>query len=150
MGLWCVQRDRAVRLKESYFNSREAGRQRTDEEHYRALEELTRGYYIEAVVVDPSAASFLETIRRHDRFRVQAARNDVLSGIQVTATLLQAGRLLIHEGCRDAIREFSTYCWDDKARADRVIKENDHAMDDIRYFAYTILAREFRWADWRG
>lgn len=150
MGLWCVQRDRAVRLKESYFNSREAGRQRTDEEHYRALEELTRGYYIEAVVVDPSAASFIETIRRHDRFRVQAARNDVLSGIQVTATLLQAGRLLIHEGCRDAIREFSTYCWDDKARADRVIKENDHAMDDIRYFAYTILAREFRWADWRG
>ena len=150
MGLWCVQRDRAIRLKESYYNSREAGRQRTDEEHYRALEELTRGHYIESVVVDPSAASFIETIRRHDRFRVQAARNDVLSGIQVTATLLQAGKLVIHESCRDTIREFSTYCWDDKAQADRVVKENDHAMDDIRYFAYTILAREFRWADWRG
>ena len=55
----------------------------------------------------------------------------------------------IHESCTDALREFKTYCWDDKAPQDAVIKENDHAMDDIRYFCYTVLAREYRWADWR-
>lgn len=149
MGLWCVQANRAVRIKESYYNSREVQHQRTDEEHYAALEELTRGYYVQEVVVDPSAASFIETIRRHGRYMVQAAANDVLDGIRVTASLLQAGRVQIHESCTDALREFKTYCWDDKAPQDAVIKENDHAMDDIRYFCYTVLAREYRWADWR-
>ena len=41
-------------------------------------------------------------------------------------------------------REFGLYAWDDKSEKDRVIKENDHAMDSIRYFCYTVLRR----ADW--
>lgn len=43
------------------------------------------------------------------------------------------------ENCKDAIREFSLYRWDEKAGKDAVIKENDHAMDDIRYFCYIVL-----------
>ena len=149
MGLWCVQRTVAVRLKESYYDSRAMQHQRTDEEHYAALEELARGYYVREVIIDPSAASFIETIRRHGRFAVRAASNSVLDGIRVTASLLQAGRVKLHENCTDALREFAAYCWDDAAHEDAVLKENDHAMDDIRYFCYTILAREYRWADWR-
>ena len=149
MGLWCVQRTVAVRLKESYYDSRAMQHQRTDEEHYAALEELARGYYVREVIIDPSAASFIETIRRHGRFAVRAASNSVLDGIRVTASLLQAGRVKLHENCTDALREFAAYCWDDAAYEDAVLKENDHAMDDIRYFCYTILAREYRWADWR-
>lgn len=149
MGLWCVQHGRAIRIKESYYDSRNAKRQRTDEEHYAALEALTRGYYIQSVIVDPSAASFIETIRRHGRYIVIPAENNVINGIRVTATLLQSGRILLHESCTDSLREFAAYCWDDGARQDKVIKENDHAMDDIRYFAATVLAREFRWVPWR-
>ncbi len=149
MGLWCVQQGRAIRIKESYYDSRKAKRQRTDEEHYAALEELARGYYIQSVIVDPSAASFIETIRRHGRYIVIPAENNVINGIRVTATLLQSGRILLHESCTDSLREFAAYCWDDGAQQDKVIKENDHAMDDIRYFAATVLAREFRWVPWR-
>lgn len=149
MGLWCVQQGRAIRIKESYYDSRSAKRQRTDEEHYAALEELARGYYIQSVIVDPSAASFIETIRRHGRYIVIPAENNVINGIRVTATLLQSGRILLHESCTDSLREFAAYCWDDGAQQDKVIKENDHAMDDIRYFAATVLAREFRWVPWR-
>ncbi len=149
MGLWCVQQGRAIRIKESYYDSRKAKRQRTDEEHYAALEELARGYYIQSVIVDPSAASFIETIRRHGRYIVIPAENNVINGIRVTATLLQSGRILLHESCADSLREFAAYCWDDGAQQDKVIKENDHAMDDIRYFAATVLAREFRWVPWR-
>lgn len=149
MGLWCVQQGRAIRIKESYYDSRNAKRQRTDEEHYAALEELARGYYIQSVIVDPSAASFIETIRRHGRYIVIPAENNVINGIRVTATLLQSGRILLHESCTDSLREFAAYCWDDGAQQDKVIKENDHAMDDIRYFAATVLAREFRWVPWR-
>lgn len=150
MGLWCVGHDRAIRIGESYYNSRKELRQRTDEEHYAELERLTEGRYIRYVVVDPSAASFIETIRRHGKYQVVAADNDVLDGIRTTASLLNAGKVLIGSSCKAAIDEFRAYCWDDKAKEDKVVKENDHAMDDIRYFVYTILAREYRWADWKG
>lgn len=149
MGLWVIHNGKALRVKESYFDSRTERVQRTDEEHYAELERLTKGYYIQAVVVDPSAASFIETIRRHGRYLVIPADNDVLNGIRCVASLMQAGLVTIHESCTASRREFGLYSWDDKAKEDRVVKENDHAMDDIRYFCYTILAPLIRWADWR-
>lgn len=147
MGLWCVRGDQAVRLREWYHDGRKNG-QKTDEEYYDALEALAAGVYIRRVIVDPSAASFMETIRRHGKFSVWPAVNNVLDGIRITSALLSAGRVKIHESCKDAIREFSLYRWDEKKHGDAVLKENDHAMDDIRYFCATILAREYRWADW--
>lgn len=149
MGLWCVQNNHAIRIKEYYYDSRREGRQKTDEEYYAALEAFTQGYYIRKVIVDPSAASFLETIRRHGKYSAWDADNDVLDGIRVTSSLLSAGMIQIHESCKDAIREFGLYRWDEKKNSDAVLKENDHAMDDIRYFCYTILAREFRWVEWK-
>lgn len=149
MGLWCVQDNHAIRIKEYYYDSRREGRQKTDEEYHAALEAFTQGYYIRKVIVDPSAASFLETIRRHGKFSAWDADNDVLDGIRVTSSLLSAGMIRIHESCKDAIREFGLYRWDEKKNSDTVLKENDHAMDDIRYFCYTILAREFRWVEWK-
>ena len=149
MGLWVIHNGKALRIKESYFDSRAERVQRTDEEHYAELERLTKGYYIQAVVVDPSAASFIETIRRHGKYLVIPADNDVLNGIRCVASLMQAGLVTIHESCAASRREFGLYSWDDKAKEDRVVKENDHAMDDIRYFCYTILAPQIRWADWR-
>jgi PBSX family phage terminase large subunit len=149
MQLWCVRGKEAILIRESYFDSRREGYQKTDEEHYAALEELTRGYYIRRVIVDPSAASFIETIRRHGKFYVWEAENSVINGIRVTGTLLNAGMIKIHESCKDTIREFGLYRWDEKKNEDAVIKENDHAMDAMRYFCSTVLSREFRWIPWR-
>ena len=67
------------------------------------------------------------------------ADNDVLNGIRCVASLMQAGLVTIHESCTASRREFGLYSWDDKAKEDRVVKENDHAMDDIRYFVSTVL-----------
>ena len=41
--------------------------------------------------------------------------------------------------CTDAIHEFSIYRWDNGIKRDAPKKENDHAMDDIRYFVTTVL-----------
>ena len=107
----------------------------------RDLAELAGGRAIQGVVVDPSAASFLELLRR-EGWPVYKAKNDVLSGIRTTAELLRAGKLVICSPCRDSIREFSLYRWDTSGGAgDRVVKEHDHAMDDIRYFAATVAAK---------
>lgn len=150
-GLWCVTGGKAVRVREYYWSGREKAAMKTDEEYYGELERLAGDLPVERVVVDPSAASFIETIRRHGRFSVRKAANDVLPGIRLTATLLRAGRLLIHESCVDAVREFGLYSWDEKGEVDKPLKVNDHAMDDTRYFCMTILRRELRGIpEWRG
>lgn len=145
MGLWCVTNDEAIRVKESYFNSREEGHQRTDEEHYAELEKLAGDHYIEYVVVDPSAASFKETIRRHGKFYTKNAKNDVVNGIRTTSWMLKNGLIKIGAACKASQAEFGMYRWDDKSHEDKVIKENDHAMDEIRYMSSTILRRKFKY-----
>ncbi|MDO5123544.1 MAG: PBSX family phage terminase large subunit [Eubacteriales bacterium] len=138
-GLWGLKSDVWYRIDEYYYNSKKEGMQRTDEEHYEALLGLVGDRTVSRVTVDPSAASFIEVIRRHGRFQVLPAENSVTDGIRRVSAALKEGRVKICENCRDSVREFSLYRWDDREGAEAPIKENDHAMDDIRYFVTTIL-----------
>lgn len=141
MGLWILESNCAVRVKEIYFDSKRKKKQLTDEEYYKLLEELADDKEIKAVIVDPSAASFIETIRRHGKFAVRKANNDVIDGIRVTGSLLQENKLFFCDTCQDSIREFGLYRWDEKAQKDCVVKEFDHAMDDIRYMCNTVFKK---------
>lgn len=141
MGLWGLQAGIWYRVKEFYFDSRREQRQMTDAEYAVALEELADGRKLSAVIVDPSAASFIEVLRRKG-FPVKKAENDVLSGIRLTADLLKTGKIVICEGCDDLIREMDEYVWDlTSPTGDRVKKEHDHAMDEMRYFAATVVGK---------
>ena len=141
-GLWCVQGGVAVRWKEYYHDGRATGILKTDEEYYQALEALAGAHRVEKIIIDPSAASLIALIRKRGRFSVRRADNAVLPGIRLVGSLLQQGRLLIADSCRDAIREFSLYCWQDDESRDVPKKENDHAMDDIRYFCMSVMRRQ--------
>lgn len=141
-GLWGYQKGVWYRLQEYYYDSRKEGGPRTDEEHYQALRRLIGQRAVRCVVVDPSAASFMQVIRQHGEFPVIPARNEVLDGIRHTASFLQQGRIRICNTCRDAMREFSLYRWEDRGDRDTPVKQNDHAMDDIRYFVSTLLGSE--------
>ncbi|MBR6789717.1 MAG: hypothetical protein IKM31_02475 [Oscillospiraceae bacterium] len=81
----------------------------------------------------------MQCIRKHGRFTVRKAKNNVLSGISHVAQLLKEEKILIHESCCDTIREFSEYVWEGDSGKEQPRKENDHAMDDIRYFAETVV-----------
>ncbi len=129
----------ATRVDEYYFDSRLKGYSRTDEEHYEQLEKLAENRDIRFVVVDSSASSFIECVRRHGKFGVKKADNDVLNGIRRTSTLMKADCLRVHEKCADFLREIKLYRWDEKSACDTVLKENDHAMDDMRYLVNTVL-----------
>jgi PBSX family phage terminase large subunit len=146
-GLWWVYQSKAIRVAEYYYSGRSSSVQMTDEEYYQELEKLAGDRLIRAVIVDPSAASFIATIRKHGRFAVRKARNEVLPGIRLVATMLKAGVIKIGANCTDAIREFGLYHWDEKGEVDKPIKENDHAMDDIRYFCATVMRRIWRGAE---
>ena len=127
--------------KEYYYSGREEKKQKTDSEFAADLEEFTKGIRIRQVVVDPSAASFIAEIRKRG-FVVKKANNNVLDGIRYVGTLLNGDKIRFHASCTNTIKEFTAYTWDKKAAdrgEDKPIKDNDHAMDAVRYFCYTII-----------
>lgn len=130
-GVW-------YQVKEYYHSGRETGRQKTDEEYYEDLEQLAGALPVECLIIDPSAASFIELVKRKKRFRVRKAKNEVIDGIKKTATAIQQGKILVNDCCKETIKEYGLYSWDNKADKDAPIKDNDHAMDATRYFVNTM------------
>jgi PBSX family phage terminase large subunit len=135
---------KATMIKELYYKGGSANRV-DNEAYYKMLVELAGNYRIEYLIIDPSASSMIETIQKYGKFIVVKADNDVLNGIQDVTKFLNAGALYFHRSCSNTFDEFDSYSWDDKAVEDAVIKENDHSMDQIRYFCRTVLRNELKW-----
>lgn len=132
------------KIKEYHYDGRAKGRQKTDEEYYHDLVEFVGELPIRGVIIDPSAASFIATIRKKGKFVVRKADNDVLEGIRNMATALNTGKILYNDCCKETFREFSSYVWDEKATErgeERPIKQNDHQLDADRYFVNTVVMR---------
>jgi PBSX family phage terminase large subunit len=125
--------------KEYYYNGRKEIKQKTDEEYCNDLFEFLGDIRISGMIVDPSAASFIEALKRRGVV-VIPAKNAVVDGIRFTAGLINTERILFRPCCTNTIQEFSVYSWNPDTEEDTVIKENDHAMDAMRYFCYTHLA----------
>lgn len=139
MGLWGYYNGIWYRVKEYYHSGRDTKNQLSDDEYYTELEKICNGLKIKALIIDPSAASFIALVKRKGKFKVIPAKNDVVNGINFTASCLENNKIMINDCCKDIIREFSLYCWNEKSADDRPVKENDHALDDMRYFCYTVL-----------
>ena len=137
--LWRWDGKTATLMREYYYSGREKQQSKTDEEYYQDVAKWIGDVPIRSFIVDPSAASFIETLRRHKKFLVRHAKNDVLPGIMTTSRYLQDGTIKVCKECKNTIKEFGLYRWDEKSNEDKPIKENDHAMDAVRYFAYTVL-----------
>ena len=129
-GIWYA-------IKEYYHSGRETGQQRTDQQYYDDLDALAGDLPVRKLIIDPSATSFIALCNQKKRFHVWKANNEVVDGIQHTASCLQDGTIKINSCCKRTIQEFGLYSWDDKAGEDKPIKENDHAMDAVRYFVNT-------------
>lgn len=142
-GLWALQRGVWYRIREYYYEARRVGIQKTDAEYVQEMIRLADGLPIRMVVADPSASSFIAALRQAG-FTVMKAENSVLSGIRKTADMLKNGEIVICEGCKGAIEEFSMYCWDESRQdgQDAPKKIHDHAMDEIRYFVSTVAASQ--------
>lgn len=128
-------------VDEYYYSGRDTKIQKTDSEYADDLVKFLNEREIFQIVVDPSAASFIAELKKRG-FRVKKAKNDVSNGIRLVSTMLNQSKIKFFSKCRNTIKEFSVYVWDPKASArgeDAPIKQNDHAMDAIRYFIYTIL-----------
>lgn len=126
--------------KEYYYDSKAKNRQKSDSEYALDLIDFLRGYQVKNVYVDPSALSFKVELRKQGLNNVQDANNDVLTGIRFTSQLISNGTFKVCKNCTNAIKEFSTYVWDERASnrgIDQPLKQNDHVMDSIRYALFT-------------
>ena len=118
------------------------------DEHYQSKKLLdhhadmikARGDEATWTVADHDAQENAE-MRRHGVQTIRAQK-DVLTGIQkVTARLVAAGdgrpRLQVTSNCKNLIHEFGLYQWqpsrDGRNDKEEPVKENDHAMDALRY-----------------
>lgn len=131
-------------VKELHYSGREQTRM-DNEGYYELVSEMVGDIPIEGVVVDPSAAGFIETVKKHNKWVVRGADNDVINGIQEVTKYINYGLLKVHEDCTETLKEFQEYAWDENSEKDEVIKENDHHMDLTRYFIYTICRKLNRW-----
>lgn len=139
LGLW-------ICTKEYYYSGRDKGKQKTDGEYADDLVQWLGAVKVNAVIVDPSAASFIAELRKRG-FHVRKAKNDVEDGIRVVGNALNLGIIFFSALCTETIKEFASYTWDAKAGErgeDKPIKQYDHCMDAVRYFVYTVLGKKLK------
>ena len=136
-GIWYCTR-------EYYYSGRDQKKQKTDADYANDLMEWLDGTKIKAIIVDPSAASFITELRKRG-WKVIKANNDVLDGIREVSTRLNKDEIIIASSCENLTKEMQTYAWDEKAAEhgeDKPIKVFDHGCDAMRYFVATILGNK--------
>lgn len=87
------------------------------------------------IIVDPSAASFIQELRSRG-WVVKPADNEVLDGIRAVSTLLAQRNIRINRTCKGLISEMQSYAWDEKAAEkgeEKPLKLLDHGCDALRY-----------------
>jgi len=127
---------------EYYYESKKMQRQKTDSEYAEDLIKFIGGNPIEGIYLDPSAVSFRIELQKLGVTNLYEARNEVLDGIRFVSNLLNTGTLKICKKCKKLIEEFQSYVWDAKSQLtgiDKPKKENDHALDALRYALFTHL-----------
>lgn len=108
---------------------------KTDEE----IAEYCASQQFNYVYPDPEAPAAIEAMRRKgvNIREVTKGKDSIKNGITIVTELLKQERLHIHESCINLIWELETYSYPDKKdqrNSDELpIKENDHALDAIRY-----------------
>lgn len=150
VGIFEFDGRNSIMIREVHYDSKKRGGGmelgRVDNEaYYKMMCDAIGDLPIEKIVVDPSAAGFIQTIVKYGKYIVEGANNDVINGIQEVTKYLNYGLLKIHECCTETIKEFQQYAWDSKKGGDEVIKEHDHHMDLLRYYIYGVARAYNAW-----
>ena len=97
-------------------------------------------------VADPESKDGRLTLGRECNIRTLPAPKHlgVNEGINMVREYLQIdkegkSRLLFTKDVKNTLREFRLYKWDNKSKKDVVKKDNDHAMDSLRYFVMQFM-----------
>ena len=97
---------------------------------------MAEGRRLEDVAVDAAAAGLIADLRNNG-LSARPKKGRVLDGIRTVQDYLKVQgdgkpRLTVDPSCVSTINEFESYVW--KPDKDEPVKENDHAMDALRYY----------------
>lgn len=131
-GAWDQQSDMVYIWSEHYMGEAPPA--------VHAASVMARGAWVVGAI-DPASAgssqkdgSKLMDEYRAIGLRLVAADNAVDAGIFAVYQRLSQGRLKIFSTCRNTLAEYRIYRRDEKGK---IVKENDHAMDALRYLVMT-------------
>lgn len=160
--LWSLRGDVWYGERGYYYSGRDTGRQKTDDEYMKDLNEWISdiwdyckehpthttlgGAMVDKLqtIVDPSAASFIALLKKSEWAKVRQADNAVLDGIRETAVALQTGRVKILRSMKEWLQEAGGYVWDNTEGEEKPVKIADHMMDSTRYFVKTMrISRKY-------
>lgn len=105
--------------------------------------EYTASVGFSKVYPDPANPEAIELMKKKgvNVMEVNKANDSIVTGIQKIRELLKQGRIHIHESCTNLIWEFETYAYPDskgsRNQSETPLKENDHALDALRYVILT-------------
>jgi PBSX family phage terminase large subunit len=125
---------------EYYYDSKIHQRQKTDAEYAADLVDFIKFRNVRAIYLDPSAASFRAELLKSGVNGLFEAENDVENGIRLVSNMFSQGVIKVTRKCKNLIEEFQSYVWDPKCTktgVDKPLKQNDHALDALRYAIYT-------------
>lgn len=115
-----------------YVSSEWYKRGRTTEE----IIEYCRALHGQRYYPDPAEPDRIEQMLRAG-LNVREVSKDIIKGIDSVRALFKNGRLKIHRSCVNLILELETYAYKEKKpnqnEPEEPIKENDHALDALRY-----------------
>lgn len=146
--LWFNYNNVWYAIKGYYYSGRNEGVQKTDIEYLFDVIGFAKtfidnlGKKIE-VIIDPSAASFITSLKQSKYFRVKKADNNVNDGIRETGVAINVGLIKISDKITEWIDEAGGYRWMDPSQKEKTeceeapVKEKDHYMDATRYFVKT-------------
>lgn len=130
-------------------NGQEEKITKTDDMFLKDYKKLIKDIEVRKVIIDPSATSLINLFKQN-KIAVKEADNAVIDGINLVLNWLDEGRIhIVEERCKNIIREFNSYIWDEKAQEkgeDKPIKQNDHALDALRYLLQTLFPNKKRGA----
>ena len=116
-AIYGYTKDKKVYLiEEYYYDAKKNQKQLTDSECADVIEEFLQKYKVTRIYIDPSASSFRAELRKRKIFKLHKTDNDVVNGIRYISQLIKNKNFLVCSDCKDTIREFATYVWDEAAQ----------------------------------
>lgn len=128
-----------VWVQDEFYWEHKKRRPKLNSELAEDVQAFLEPYGVRNIYIDPSAESFQNELKRRGMHCVHAD-NDVFNGIQKMTDMIKNGTCLILDRCTNLIKEIEGYVWDPKEAKngyDEPLKENDHAIDALRYALYT-------------
>ena len=98
------------------------------------LERMEAEYGHGPIYCDTNEPRAIEQLSR-EGFDAREADKSVETGIRYVSSLRD--RLHVAESCVRTVEEFNSYQYKDGGESDKVLKENDHLMDALRYALFT-------------